>query len=147
MNPLNNINKISKELIKQIIEGYKNTSTLIDKGQAIPHFGPGLKFSQLFSDEECFINIFQSENQKIAIELEFPKVKEKNITPLELLRKHAIFGGKKKSIFIEKLIYLKSLYEYGLIYFSEEKEEDSLLLDMELGDWNWLDDEEEYITN
>lgn len=125
MNPLRNINKTSKELIKDIVAGYRETTELIESGKSTPVYGPGIMFRQLFCDEECFIEIYQDENKNLAIEIEFSKDGDKGLSTGELNNKHFKFGGSKKSIFIEKLIFLKSLYDYGLIYFSEERVNDS----------------------
>ena len=125
MNPLFNVNIISKQLIQKIVDGFRETSRLIDEDKSTPHYGPGLMFRQLFYEDDCFINIFEGEHKSIAIELEFSKETDEGLSTGELIEKHAKFGGKKKSNFIEKLIYLKSLYENGLIYFSEERKENS----------------------
>lgn len=125
MNPLNNINDITRDLIRTIVEGYRETSELIETDKSSPVYGPGIMFRQLFCDSDCFIEIYQDDDKNLAIEIEFSKDGECGLSTGELITKHSKFGGKKKSIFVEKLIYLKSLFDSGLIYFSEERVEDS----------------------
>ncbi len=127
MNPLENINDTSKDLIKEIVEGYKESSTLIETGLSTPYFGPGLMFSQLFSDDECLLNvyIYQRKSKILTLEIEFPKYGEESISSGDKLKKYEKYASKKKSKFIENLLYLISLYDNGLIYFSGENQETS----------------------
>lgn len=120
MNPLENVNDNSRRVIKDIIETHRENQSLIDKGKSSPHYLPGIIFSQLFSDDDCILNILQGENETLALEIVFAKDGEDGLSMYEIMRKHEQFGGKKKYLFVEKLIYVMSLYDNGLIYFSEE---------------------------
>lgn len=120
MNPLENVNDNSKRVIKDIIETHRENQALIDKGKSSPHYLPGIIFSQLFSDEDCILNILQGENDTLALEIVFAKNGEDGLSMYEIMSKHEQFGGKKKYLFVEKLIYVMSLYNNGYIYFSEE---------------------------
>lgn len=120
MNPLENVNDSSKCVIKDIIETHRENQALINQGKNAPHYLPGIIFSQLFSDNECILNILQGENDTLALEIVFTKNGEEGLSKYEIMKKHEQFGGKKKYLFVEKLIYVMSLYDNGYIYFSEE---------------------------
>lgn len=120
MNPLENVNDNSRRVIKDIIETHRENQSLIDKGKSSPHYLPGIIFSQLFSDDDCILNILQGENETLGLEIVFARDGEDGLSMYEIMRKHEQFGGKKKYLFVEKLIYVMSLYDNGLIYFSEE---------------------------
>ena len=122
MNPLDNINDISKCVIKEIIDSHREKQAIIKEGKGSSYFLPGIVLDQLFSDADCFLDIMQGKDETLIFEFVFPKDGEDGISLNERIDRHKHFISKKRYVFIEKLIYVMSLYDNGYIYFSEEEE-------------------------
>lgn len=139
MNTLENIGAVDKEIIKCIVDGFNETLRAIESGRNSAVADPGVLFSQIFDEKRCIVELYK-QDKLLALKLYY---NERGLPPsdtYDYIKETEYVGCLARLHTIEKLSFLKRLYDDNLIIFSESSSQPLKSWEVSKEEKAWMDE-------